>query len=527
MRAKTLYLLGLSSLLWAFAATVPFRGLFEPDESRYALVAKEMLEEGQWLVPHLEGRPYTHKPPLYLWLVAALRALGLPWTAAGVFPAFAAALAVLLLLPPAARRLGLDREASYLAGAALAGSPLFATMALAARMDMLLALFLGVALAAGFCVLHGETGHERWRWVFWLALGLAVMSKGPVALALVALTLLFDRVANRQPLPWRRLFSGWAWMAALAIPLAWFVPAALSQGRAWVEETLVRQSAGRMVRSFAHREPFYFHLVTWPVTGFPASLLAMLATVRLWPRAQHPLSQYVASSFAAILLFFSVISGKLVVYLLPLVPVAVVLSVVVLREETPWVSWVLGASTLLGAVLGLALALLPRWRGELPLAPGLALLLGGGLLLPSALAGMAAARGNRAAAFRLLVGAGVFFTAAVLPVVTCALDRTLSVRDIAVRYASLTGGQETGLVYRESLSGLAVFSGKRFARLENPEQLAQALAAGNPVVVTQKDWERLAASLAVKGVRMERFPYRRSALLLVYLPPEDGGTKGQ
>lgn len=518
MRAKTLYIVGVFGLCWAFIATVPFRGLFEPDESRYALVAKEMLEEGQWLVPHLEGRPYTHKPPLYLWLVAALRGVGLPWTAAGVLPAFAAALAVLLLVPPITRRLGVDRDTGYLAGAALAGSPLFATMALAARMDMLLVLFLGAALVAGFRLLHGESDDPRWRWIFWPALGLAVMSKGPVALALVVSTLLLDRWAHRQPLPWRRLFAGWAWSVGLAIPLVWFVPAALDQGSAWVEETLIRQSAGRMVRSFAHRQPFYFHLVTWPVTGFPASLLALAATANLWRRARSPLVRYLTSAFAGILLFFSAISGKLVVYLLPLVPVAVLVAALALGEEKPWLSWTLGASALVGVVLGAALALLPRWRGELPLDSGLALFLGGGVLVLSVAAAVAAARRQQRTPFLFLVGAGIFFTAVVLPVVTRALDRTLSVREVARRYAALAADREVGLIYRETLSGLAVFADKPFLRLDSPQKLVEALEGGYPVVVTQRDWQKLRPELGLPGLEEERFPYRRAALVLVYVP---------
>lgn len=525
MRAKTLFVLGIASLVAAFATTVPFRGLFEPDESRYALVAQGMLEDGNWLVPRLEGQPYTHKPPLYLWLVAMLRALGLSWTAAGVLPAFVAALAVVLLTPPAARRLGLDTEAGYLAGAALAGSPLFATMALAARMDMPLALFLAAALIAGFLVLQEERSWETWRWVFWLAVGLAVMSKGPVALALVGLTVVFFALGSPRPQPWRRLFSGWAWAAGLALPLAWFVPAAVSQGWAWVEETLVRQSAGRMVRSFAHREPFYFHLVTWPVTGFPASLLALGATLAFWRQRRPPVARYLASAFAAILLFFSAISGKLVVYLLPLVPVAVALAVLAVREEAQWVSWALGASALSGAALGVAIAALPEWRSELPVAAGLARTLGVGLMLLSVFAFVLSVRGKREKAFTMLLGCGMFFTAAVLPVATQALDRTLSVRHIAARYASLAQSRDTGFVFRESLSGLPVFSGKRFARLQTPQQLAETLAAGNPVVITQKDWEKIRSALVVDDLRVESFPYRRSALLLVYLPDSGGGTK--
>ncbi len=516
MQAKTLYAFALVALAVAFFATVPFRGLFEPDESRYALVAQGMLQEGHWLVPHLEGRPYTHKPPLYLWLLAGLRGLGLPWTVAGVLPSFAAALALLLFLPSFGRKLGLTAEESYLAAAALAACPLFATMAVAARMDMLLALTVSLALAAAWQLLAAETDAPAWRWVFWVAVGAGVMSKGPVALALLALTLAFFALGRPSRLPFRRLFAGGAWTAALGPVLLWFLPAAASQGWAWVEEILIRQSAGRMVQSFAHREPFYFHLLTWPVTGFPASLLALGASVVLWRRAQEIVLRYLCSAFLAIFVFFSVISGKLVVYLLPLAPVAALLGVYALRVKARWVSWAVALSAFVGMALGVGFATLPSWRSELSLSPVISLLLGGTLAVLAGRAAVLAFRGLTFQAFSILVGAGLFFTLAILPVATHALDARLSVRAIAQRYAILEKPREKGLVYRESLSGLAVFSGKPFTRLENPQALLAALRSGRAVVMTQKDWQRLSSSLNGEAFLVESFPYRRAALLLVY-----------
>ncbi len=52
-----------------FLFRVGERDLWDPDETRYALVAREMRESGDWILPHLDGSVYAEKPPLFFWLV--------------------------------------------------------------------------------------------------------------------------------------------------------------------------------------------------------------------------------------------------------------------------------------------------------------------------------------------------------------------------------------------------------------------------------------------------------------------------
>lgn len=58
-------------LAWAALVAVALwaRPLLPVDETRYLSVAWEMWQRGDWLVPHLNGQPYHHKPPLLFWLI--------------------------------------------------------------------------------------------------------------------------------------------------------------------------------------------------------------------------------------------------------------------------------------------------------------------------------------------------------------------------------------------------------------------------------------------------------------------------
>lgn len=518
---KRQYLAAILLLMLSFGFTVPARGLFEPDEPRYALVAQGMLQDGHWLVPMLEGKPYTHKPPLYLWLIAIFRALGLSWTAAAVLPAFAAAIGLLLLLPHLGRGFGLTPQQGYLAATTLVASPLFATMALAARMDMLLVLTLTTSLAAAFSLLSQPEAAGRAKgiyWLFWLALALAVLTKGPVAIALVGGTLVLFRLSSPTPLPWRSIFAGWGWLAALALVFSWYLPAAFSQGKDWVMDTLVRQSAGRMVSSFAHREPFYFHLVTWPFSGFPSSCLGLVAAASLFRKTHAKEVRFLSASFLSVLGFFSLVSGKLVVYLLPLVPISVLLSVKVLEEGKRGQRWALGFSSVVGLGLGGALATLAWWRREFSLSFWLSALCGAGLLVGSVFALLALFRNQNKRCFSWLVVTGLWFTAVIIPVLAGALQARLTVAPVAARYATLASESQTGYVFREFFSGLPLYSGKNFIRLQAPEEVVALLQRGLPLVISEKDASRLSELFSRDDLMVERFPYRRSALLIVYLP---------
>src|SRR4051794_39726337 len=175
--------------------------LFEPDESRYAEIPREMLARGEWVVPLLQGEPYLDKPPLLYWLVMlSYSAFGVEVSAARLVPALAVHLTVIVTYLFGRRSLG---ERPALAGAIILGvAPAFLSMGRLLVLDGLLTLWATVAL---FAALEAtRTGRFRWGW--WLlcaaACALGILTKGPVALVLLAPPLVLHRwlvSGNRVP----------------------------------------------------------------------------------------------------------------------------------------------------------------------------------------------------------------------------------------------------------------------------------------------------------------------------------------
>ncbi len=318
--------------LWSMLVAVAIltRPLLAVDETRYLSVAWEMYLRGDWLVPHLNGEPYSHKPPLLFWMiVAAWQVVGDSEVAARLLaPMFG--LLNLFLTAGLARLMwpGSDgRAVAAVAPFILLGSVLWALFVTLTRFDMMVSAFvllgaIGLVLAArGFYVIGFA--------LFALALGGGALSKGPVILvyllplALAAPYWVPGMAISRFRPRWGIWYAGVlaAVAAGTAIGLAWAIPAARAGGPAYSEAIFWSQSAGRVSDSFAHRQPFWWYLPLLPLVLFPWLLWppAWRAIGALW-RRPDPASRFCVLWVLSGLVIFSAISGKAPHYLLPLFP---------------------------------------------------------------------------------------------------------------------------------------------------------------------------------------------------------------
>ena len=195
-------LLVLCCLLFFFRLGVP--GLTDPDEGRYAEIAREMLVLKDYLTPHLNFLPYLEKPPLVYWLTAISLTLGgLNEWAARAIPALSAVGGVLAVYWLAAKLWG--SRTAFLAGMVTATSSGYFLLARILTLDMSLTCFMTWGIGLAYLAVRNQARHYL-PWAY-LALGLAVLTKGPVGVVLPALIFLVWFLARKQ---WR------GYLAALA-----------------------------------------------------------------------------------------------------------------------------------------------------------------------------------------------------------------------------------------------------------------------------------------------------------------------
>lgn len=328
---ERLALLVLGLLL--FLPGIASRDLWNPDEPRYAEVAREMRASGDYLVPHLNGRIYAEKPPLLFWLIAASSlATGGVNEISARLPSLVASIVVLFALFGTARRL-FNRRVAWWSTLALATSGRILWQGRVGQIDMLLLAL--VSLAMYFFVRGWTEERPRFFRLFFFAAGLGTLAKGPVALLPALFSIVLFAFATGEKRRLREVGFGIGLAIWAAVALAWLVPAALFGGGAYLETLLVKQNLTRFADPWHHFQPPYYYLTTIPADYFPWSFFLPGAIWAGWRRSSG--SDRRGFMFAlcwatATLLFFSLSPAKRTVYVLQMFPALALMTAFLFSE---------------------------------------------------------------------------------------------------------------------------------------------------------------------------------------------------
>jgi len=373
---------------------IMLRPILPLDETRYFSIAWEMWNGSSAIVPHLNGEPYSDKPPLLFWLInGAWAVFGTDSPAARlVAPSFG--VACLFLTARFARRLWPEEPTGGAVVAwILATSGVFLLFGSLTMFDTMLAT---ATLLANIGVLRArrEPGRRIWL-VVGTAIGFGLLAKGPVILLhVLPVALLMPIWATNQQRPPRREWYrgvGLALATGIAIVLVWLVPALMSGGREYGYDILWRQHGGRLVESFAHEQPSWFYLALLPLFTWPWAWSGPVLTApwRTWLKHDEGL-RFCFTWILGSLLLFSLVSGKQVHYLLPeMCALALIIGHVLFARKgiagsagrsRPFVALVLPVGLFLSIVAANSEWLAPALAGRGLNVPWTAALLAGAIL---------------------------------------------------------------------------------------------------------------------------------------------------
>lgn len=320
------------TLLWLLLVVVAVvtRPPLPVDETRYLAVAWEMWLRGDFIVPHLNGETYSHKPPLLFW------AMQLGWALFGVndwWPPLVAplfGLASLFMVRKIAQRLWPDdKMVADLAPLVLLGAAFWTLYTTVTMFDMLVAACTLFGLL-GILSVWRDGGIKGWIWLG-IAIGLGVWAKGPVILLQTLPLALFaplwdsQKTIKQRDGGWKKWYVGTfcAVLLGAAIGLSWAIPAGIMGGEEYRNAIFWGQTAGRVVKAFDHARPWWWYLaVIGPL------LLPWIIWPTLWRSFKvggkglltDPAVRFCLVWFVPIFFAFSLISGKQLHYLLPIFP---------------------------------------------------------------------------------------------------------------------------------------------------------------------------------------------------------------
>jgi 4-amino-4-deoxy-L-arabinose transferase-like glycosyltransferase len=321
------------------------------DEAYFAQASKQMVETGNYVDIRYQGDVRYRKPIGIYWLQAAVvraaQALGVPAAQEKIWlyriPSLLGALGAVLATYWCALGFA-SRRAALLAALMMSGSILLGVEARLAKTDAVLLFTVVVAmgaLARAYMLPRPSSGGDEsrldWRVaaLFWTALAVSILDKGPVILMPVGLTALTLSIIERSGrwLKSLRPLAGTAWMILLVLP--WFVAIYWRVGNSFLVDAVGHDMLAKIGGGQeTHGAPPGYYIVLFFLTFFPGSALALPAVPAIWSTRREPAVCFLLAWLLPSWIVFELVATKLPHYVLPLYPaIAILLALVVDRNQ--------------------------------------------------------------------------------------------------------------------------------------------------------------------------------------------------
>ncbi len=499
------------------------RKLMHPDEGRYAEIAREMAQSGDWVTPRLNGIKYFEKPALQYWIGAAtFDAFGVTEWSARLWPALAGWLGV-LFIGYTGLRIGGARIGLY-AAATLGGCLWWAFNAHLLTLDAGLSWWMGAGLGSFLIaqVAARDAGEQRtWMIAAWIALALAVLSKGLIGIVLPGAALVIYSLVERDLALWRRLHLAAGAVVFLAITAPWFIVVSLRNPE-FFDFFFIHEHFTRFLTTEAKRvAPWWYFAPMLAVGLLPWLTVFVWETRRAWTSASVSAGGFRWQRFALIwaafiFVFFSLSGSKLPSYILPMFPALALIiawqlssidDALLLRLSVPLV--VLTGGMWLLTLFGYD-AIARRLAGpQQPLAPFVAYapwLRGGvGIAFAGGVAGLwALRRGGRGSAV-LTIAFSTLVAAQLLLTGYGAFAETRSSQPLLARISAAHGPFRADLPFysvRMYDQTLPYYLGRTIIQVDHPDELEMGLASEPDKAIAQVStwraiWDRVPDAYAI------------------------------
>ncbi|MBA4418829.1 MAG: hypothetical protein C0392_13105 [Syntrophus sp. (in: bacteria)] len=349
MRWLVLLLCLICSVLFLY--NIQSRDFWAPDEGDFAEISREL--DNDLIVPHLNNKPYGEKPPLFYYITYGSHKILSPFKdeLAMRIPTALSAMGWAVFFFITIARFFTRKEA-ILATAILITAPLYYWQARYLQVDMVFAALTACSMLSFFRFTQG--GRRVFYYLFFVFAGLAFMTKGPLSVVLIFPAVFIYLVTEKDFSLFRKKETVLGCIVFAAIILPWYLAIYFREGFPYLYENVFRQNFIRFFDAWSHKRPFYYYLMTLPLDFFPWSLFLPVGIYAAFTRLKEdPKIRFFLIWAAWMFLFFSLSSGKISKYMLPLLPpLALLSSTVFLADKSTYRNVVFIILSVLFFILG-------------------------------------------------------------------------------------------------------------------------------------------------------------------------------
>jgi len=493
--------------------------IWDANEAFYVETPREMLQAHDLVNPSFNYLPRFNKPVLSYWIVAAL------YKVFGVSVAvqrFGIALGAMAIIACAfalgriqdSRASGVRPLASAWAAAGLAAAPRLVMFARRIFIDVWLTAFMALTLT--FFAMSEARPERRRQYLalMYVSVGLGVLTKGPVAIALPGLAFALYLLVTRQLRRVSEMMIPLGVVIVAAIVVPWYAALYHEHGWTYIKLFFVTENVARFTEGVGvlqRRGPWFYPPVVFS-DSFPLSILLPVAAVIAW-KQRTPLHTLLWCWILAIVVFFSFSAGKQDLYIFPIIPAVAALGGMAIergRSDDRWCSWVSWSLATGGAVLALAgggVLWLFDTAGRVYALKGAMAVGTVGLLAGACVFGFAAARRPVIAAIGLLaamIGINWIFVLRTLP----DFERYKPVPFFSRTLQDRLEPDDAVAEYQVALPSLVFYLQRHVDQYFDPDSFVRAMLAPRRVyaTVSADDYRELAPRIASRTCILERRP---------------------